>query len=123
MSAKKANQNRWAETSVVPENDGVQSGVPSGVQSGLAAPSRGRPEQQLENLKEQLLAPMLSSMQNSALAAELRWVANEAAGLAWLTVCPLLVLPTLFEEKVRQALARWEHQQMVRRGHRSAAGA
>lgn len=79
----------------------------------LAGPCRGVMEEQLERLKEQLLAPLLSSVENAALIQELRSVANEAAALAWFTVCPVLVLPTLLEEKVRAALQRWERQQLL----------
>ena len=82
-----------------------------------AAPCRGAVEEQLERLKEQLLAPLLSSVTNTALGHQLRWVANEAAALAWLTACPLLVLPTLLEEKIRAALQRWECQQSLWRRH------
>ena len=77
------------------------------------APRRGAIETQLETLKENLLEPMLKSAENTALARELRWVANEAAALAWFTVCPILVLPALFEEKVREALCRWERQRRL----------
>ena len=79
----------------------------------LLAPRRGAVETQLEALKQNLLEPMLKSTENTALARELRWVANEAAALAWFTVCPILVLPALFEEKVREALSRWERQQRL----------
>lgn len=79
----------------------------------LTASPRGVVERQLEQLKEQLLTPLLSSVENAALIQELRWVANEAAGLAWLTVCPLLVLPALLEEKVGAALKRWDRQQRL----------
>jgi hypothetical protein len=82
----------------------------------LAAPRRGALEEQLERLKEQLLAPVLASVENRSLAKELRWVANEAAALAWFTVCPILVLPALLEEKVRFALDHWERQQRLWRG-------
>jgi hypothetical protein len=78
------------------------------------APRRGVCEEQLERLKEQSLTFMLSSIESTALAQELRLVANEAAALAWLTVCPLLVLPTLLEEKVRVAISRWERQATIR---------
>ena len=78
-----------------------------------AAPSRGAMETQLERLKEQLLAPLLSSVSTPTLAHQLRCVANEAAALAWLTACPLLVLPALLEEKVRAAFDRWECQQRL----------
>jgi hypothetical protein len=80
----------------------------------LTSPCRGPLEQQLEHLKEQLLAPLLSSVGNAALVEELRWVANEATALAWFTVCPILVLPTLLEEKVRSALKWWERQERIR---------
>jgi hypothetical protein len=72
-------------------------------------------EDQLENLKEQLLTPLLASVENVALIHELRGVANEAAGLAWCTVCPLLVLPALLEEKVRAALQRRERQELLKK--------
>jgi hypothetical protein len=78
-----------------------------------ATPCRGAMEEQLERLKERLLAPLLSSAANPALARQLRWVANEAAALAWLTACPLLVLPALLEEKVRAALQHWDCQQRL----------
>jgi hypothetical protein len=70
-------------------------------------------EEQLERLKEQLLRPWLASIENAALIQELRWVANEAAALAWFTVCPVLVLPMLLEEKICAALQRWERQQAL----------
>lgn len=81
----------------------------------LTSPSRGTTEEQLEHLKERLLAPLLASIESSVLIQELRWAANEAAALAWFTVCPILVLPTLLEEKVSTALQRWERQQRLRR--------
>jgi len=70
-------------------------------------------EEQLESLKERLLIPLLASIENVALIHELRWVANEAAALAWFTACPALVLPALLEEKVCAALQRWERQQLL----------
>jgi len=78
------------------------------------APRRGALERQLEELKERLLAQMVAPIENTALIRELRWVANEAAALAWFTVCPVLVLPALLEEKVRAAFQRWEHQECIR---------
>ncbi|HXJ59053.1 MAG TPA: hypothetical protein VNU68_20535 [Verrucomicrobiae bacterium] len=75
---------------------------------------RGALEQELERLKEQLLAPILASVQNAVLLRELRWVANEAAALAWFTLCPVLVLPTLLEEKVNAAFRRWERQELLK---------
>src|SRR5262249_20297617 len=78
--------------------------------------SRGAVEAQLEELKEKLLAPIVRSIENTTLVSELRCVANEAAALAWFTVCPILVLPLLLEEKVRAALERWERQHQLLEG-------
>src|SRR2546428_12275570 len=86
----------------------------------LLTSRRGALEAQLEQLKERLLEPILNSVESAALAQELRRVANEAAALAWFTVCPILVLPTLLEEKVRSALEWWERQESIR--HRETGG-
>ena len=104
MSARKENRNETA-------------GEPN---RSLAGPHRGAMEEQLERLKEQLLIPLLSSVENAELIHELRWVANEAAALAWFTVCPMLVLPALLEEKVSAALQRWERQQLLWKRHAPA---
>ena len=84
----------------------------------LLTSCRGALEAQLEQLKDRLLEPILNSIENAALVQDLRWVANEAAALAWFTGCPILVLPTLLEEKVRSALLWWERQENIR--HRQA---
>jgi len=97
MSARKENRNQTAWEANRP----------------CAGPHRGAMEEQLERLKERLLVPLLSSVANVELIHELRWVANEAAALAWFTVCPMLVLPALLEEKVSAALQRWERQQLL----------
>jgi hypothetical protein len=80
----------------------------------LSSPCRGPLEGQLDHLKEQLLTPLLSSVENAALAQKLRRAANEAAALAWFTVCPILVLPMLLEEKLHGALKHWERQELIR---------
>ena len=74
----------------------------------LDAPRRGQLEGQLEELKERLWTQMVASIENTTLLRELRWVANEAAAISWLTACPVLVLPTLLEEKILTALKRRE---------------
>lgn len=74
---------------------------------------RGALEAQLDQLKEQLLEPVLNSIQSAAVVRELRKAANEAAALAWFTVCPILVLPTLLEEKVRSTLAWCARQERI----------
>ncbi len=84
----------------------------------LGVPRRGPIEVQLDELKARLLAPLMDKVAgaNAALVKDLSWAANEAAALAWFTVCPLLVLPGLMEEKVRLALKRWEKQEQLLRG-------
>ena len=81
----------------------------------LHAPVRGVVEGQLERLKQRLLSPILESVSSTDLVKEISWAANEAAALAWLTVRPVLVLPTLLDEKVHETLKKWEKQQDVRR--------
>lgn len=84
--------------------------------SGLisSVPVRGQLEEQLEQLKQKLLKPILKTASNSDLIRELCWAANEAAALAWFTICPILVLPMLLEEKVGAAWKKWEKQQRLR---------
>jgi hypothetical protein len=79
----------------------------------LTAPARGAVEAQLDALKTRLVEPVLSGLANSSLGREVAWAATEAAALAWCTVCPVLVLPALLEEKVRNALRRWEREQQI----------
>ena len=81
----------------------------------FSAPIRGQIEAELEQLKQRLLQPIIAKIRDSALIKEISWAANEAAALAWCTICPVLVLPLLLEEKVRAALAKWEKQQCLRR--------
>jgi hypothetical protein len=86
----------------------------TGTPETFRAPIRGPIEGQLEQLKERLLRPVLEGISNTELLRGISWAANEAAALAWLTVCPMLVLPDLLEEKVRATLKKWEKQQRVR---------
>jgi len=80
----------------------------------LSTLARGQVENDIEELKERLLEPILSRTSHPQLLSEIRWAANEAAALAWCTVCPVLVLPTLLEEKIRATLAKWDKQQRLR---------
>lgn len=80
----------------------------------LLMAQRGALETQPDQLKEQLLQPVLNSIQSAAVVRELRKAANEATALAWFTVCPILVLPTLLEEKVRSTLAWCARQERIR---------
>jgi len=75
---------------------------------------RGHLEAQIEHLKERLLCPVVQSVTNPELAKKLAWAANEAAALAWFTVCPILVLPVLLEEKIQEALKHWQKQEQLR---------
>ena len=76
----------------------------------LSSPVRGQVEAELEQLKDRLLKPFLDTINHTSLVREIFWAANEAAALAWFTVCPILILPTLLEEKVRAAIERWGKQ-------------
>lgn len=84
----------------------------------INAPFRGHVESRLEQLKHALLQPLLRGTGNSELHSKLIWAAQEAAGLAWLTPFPLLVFPSLFEEKVTTARKQWLKQQKIRRSAR-----
>jgi len=79
-----------------------------------SAPIRGQIESEIESLKARLLLPVLASIANTDLVKELAWAANEAAALAWLTFCPVLVLPALLKEKIQHAVAIWQKQERVR---------
>jgi len=89
----------------------------------LSAPRRGPLEARLEQLKAKLLKPLIATTGNSDLTRELSWAANEAAALAWFSICPFLVLPTLLEEKVCAASKRWEKQQHLWQSDRSKQAA
>jgi len=78
-----------------------------------AAPFRITQETEFERLKNRLLTEKLIATATPELNAPLRRAANEAAALAWVTFFPLLVFPTLFEEKTRTALRHAERQKRV----------
>ena len=78
------------------------------------APFRAVQETEFEKLKLQLLEERLAQEPNRALNSYLRRAANEAASLAWVTAYPLLVFPTLFEEKANVATAQAQRQKEVR---------
>ena len=68
-----------------------------------ATPFRATREDDFERLKNRLLSETLYRLEDPALNTPIRRAANEAAALAWVSYYPLLVFPTLFEEKVRTA--------------------
>jgi hypothetical protein len=94
---------------------GAGIGHGSALDSFLLVPCRGPLEAQLEELKERLVQGFMDNVANLALARDLKWAANEAAALAWSTACPILILPTLLEEKIRATFAKWEKQEGIRR--------
>jgi hypothetical protein len=77
------------------------------------APFRANLESEFERLKSRLLAETLDEAERPELNAPLRRAANEAAALAWVTFYPLLVFPTLFEEKSRTAVRQAERQARI----------
>ena len=68
---------------------------------------------ELERLKNQLLADRLESATELEANLPLRRAADEAAALAWVTAYPLLVFPALFDEKAEAAFARAERQAQI----------
>jgi hypothetical protein len=82
------------------------------------APFRTLHETRFERLKNQLLEERLGEVWNPEHTSWLRRAANEAAALAWVTPYPLLVFPTLFEEKTEAALQYAERQEQVREASR-----
>lgn len=67
----------------------------------------------LELLKNRLLQQALNGSVTTSLVKPLRRAANEAAAIAWLEPLPLLVFPTLFEEKARLARKQAQRQERV----------
>lgn len=77
-------------------------------------PFRRVMENELEQLKNRLLARELVRTTTLGQNVSLRRAANEAAALVWLTPYPLLLLPVLFEEKVRTARIKTGRQALIR---------
>lgn len=77
--------------------------------------NRNGADTELEKLKQRLLRRQLDETSDAAIAPALRRAADEAAALVWLTPCPLLLLPVLFEEKVEAAKRQAALQAQIRR--------
>ena len=73
------------------------------VATTTTAPFRGALDNELDRLKEKLLAAELARTTNLEANVLLRRAANDAVALVWLTPFPLLLLPALFDEKARAA--------------------
>ena len=93
------------------------------VRPAPAAPFRATEENELERLKNRLLCNELANATLPDVNARLRRAANEAAALAWVTAVPLLVFPTLFEEKVRAAHEQATRQECIRERSRGLPAA
>lgn|SRR5690242_18573620 len=83
------------------------------VKPAPAAPFRAVQETRFERLKNELLDERLEELPDPTFNSYVRTAANEAAALAWVTPYPLLVFPTLFEEKADSALESAEKQEDV----------
>ena len=68
----------------------------------------------LEKLKDRLLRQLLEQTTDPAENTILRRAANDAAALAWVTRYPLLVFPTLLEEKAQTATLQCQRQAGIR---------
>ena len=77
------------------------------------APFRALHEDEFERLKNRLLSEKLFTLADPDLNAPVRRAANEAAALAWVSFYPLLLFPTLFEEKARTALRNAQRQTRI----------
>lgn len=73
-------------------------------------PYRATETTALEELKLKLLRQLLEQTTNVAQNTAVRRAANDAAALAWVTRFPLLVFPTLLEEKAKTALIQCKRQ-------------
>ena len=78
------------------------------------APFRAVQESLFERLKNQLVTERLEEIWRPELSNHVRRAANEAAALAWVTPYPLLVFPSLFQEKAESAVLIAERQGQVR---------
>ncbi len=80
----------------------------------LRTPFRAVEETEFEKLKSRLLRRVLNNAAQPELSAPLRRAANEAAALAWTTPFPILLFPTLLEEKALRARLQFQKQNQVR---------
>jgi hypothetical protein len=86
-----------------------------------ALPFRATETTALERLKERLLLQLLQQATGPEQNVLLRRAANDAVSLAWATHYPLLLFPTLLEEKAEAALLQHQRQKQVRQRSLSLA--
>lgn len=79
------------------------------------AASRQTASHQLEQLKLQLIRPLLDKTGDPALCRQIQLAANEALAAAWTRPAPFLVFPCLFQTKMREMQEWLQHQQQIRR--------
>ena len=72
-----------------------------------------RPLNTLESLKGRLLDELIGGETNAELVRRLQRAADESASLAWASPFPLLTLPELLAEKVREAQRQFERQRAI----------
>ena len=77
------------------------------------APFRATLETRFDHLKEQLLMERLGQLKDRGFNSQVRRAANEAAALALVTPYPLLLFPSLFEERTQKILDCDERENQV----------
>src|SRR5215470_15074699 len=77
------------------------------------APFRAIQTSELERLKNRLTVQLMRGAARPELHVLYRRAANDAAALAWATPFPLLVFPTLLEERAALARCQLERQKSV----------
>jgi len=98
----------------VPTDFGPNTRFAPTIVTTSASPFRGAVDNELERLKEHLLATELARTTNLEANVLLRRAANEAVSLVWLTPYPLLLLPALFAEKAQAARRHAGRQSLIR---------
>ena len=88
--------------------------TPPIVATTTPAPFRGTLDNELDRLKEKLLATELARTTNLETNVLLRRAANDAVAIVWLTPFPLLLLPALFAEKASAARKAAGRQAIIR---------
>ena len=82
-------------------------------------PFRATQETEFERLKDRLLRELLEETVDFDLYAPFRRAANDAAALAWTTQYPMLLFPSLLEEKAAAAKSQAARQKRIRRQTRT----
>ena len=99
----------------VPTEFGPNTRFAPAIVTSTPAPSfRDAVENELERLKDRLLAAELARSASLDANVLLRRAANEAVSLVWLTPYPLLLLPALFAEKAQAARRHAGRQALIR---------